>query len=82
MDLTPEQQAEFARELARFPSALRELVQAELAAGNAIEEIGHSFPAPPVGAYIKLALVLVTRQPVSSQGPRAARSAAGWRRRA
>ena len=68
MDITPEQQPEFARELDKFPSALRELVQAELAAGNAIEEIGHSFPAPAIGAYIKLARVLVTRQPVSGQG--------------
>lgn len=50
MHLTAEQQ----QELARFPVPLRALVEAELAAGNHIEEIGHTHPAPPVGAYIKL----------------------------
>lgn len=49
--LTPEQESE----LAKFPEALRALIETELAAGNAIVEIGHSFPAPPAGAYILLA---------------------------
>ena len=64
MHLTADQHAE----LARFPGALRELVHAELAAGNAIEGIGHSFPAPPVGAYVLLARALATRPAASGQG--------------
>lgn len=64
MNLTPEQQ----EELAHFPEVLRALVEAEVAAGNAIEEIGHSFPAPPVGAYVKLAKKVVTRARASAGG--------------
>lgn len=64
MHLTADQHAE----LARFPGALRDLVRAELAAGNAIEDIGHSFPAPPVGAYVLLARALTTRPAASGQG--------------
>ena len=51
MNLTPEQQKEFAR----FPAALRALVEAELAVGNAIAAIENGFPAAPCGASIKLA---------------------------
>ncbi|KQW52221.1 MULTISPECIES: hypothetical protein [unclassified Roseateles] len=64
MHLTAEQHAD----LARFPCALRDLVHAELAAGNAIEDIGHSFPAPPVGAYVLLVRALTTRPVASGQG--------------
>lgn len=52
---------QFAKEVAKFPEVLRELIEAELAAGNAIAELSYSFPAPPVGAYVKLA------RPVSSR---------------
>ena len=48
-------------ELDKFPLALRLLVETELASGNAIIEVGHSFPAPPAGAYIKLANKVSTR---------------------
>ena len=48
-------------ELAKFPVALRTLIETELASGNSIVEIGHSFPAPPAGAYIKLASIVSTR---------------------
>lgn len=48
-------------ELANFPVALRSLIEAELASGNAIVEIGHTFPAPPAGAYIMLASKVSTR---------------------
>jgi hypothetical protein len=58
---------QFAKELAAFPNALRQLVETELKAGNAIAELSHGFPAAPCGAYVKLA------QPV---GPRR-RKAAG-----
>lgn len=51
MDLTPDQQ----RELGKFPSPLRSLVEAELAAGNGIAAIENGFPAAPCGASIKLA---------------------------
>lgn len=47
--------AEFAKEFATFPAALRALVEAELAAGNSIVAIEHGFPAAPCGASIKLA---------------------------
>lgn len=46
MNLTPEQ----TKELAEFPPVLRALVEAELAAGNAIVEIAHGHPGPPVSA--------------------------------
>ncbi len=62
--LTTEQQ----RELAKFPEVLRRLVDAELAAGNQIMEVGHSFPAPPVGAYVRLAKKVTTRMRSSDEG--------------
>lgn len=52
---------EYARELAAFPPGLRALVEAELAAGNAIADIGHHFPAAPCGAFILLARPVGTR---------------------
>jgi len=53
--------AEFTRSVAAFPPALQSLLEAELAAGNAIVELASCFPAPPVGAYIKLARPVSTR---------------------
>ena len=47
--------------LAAFPPALRELIAAELAAGNALAEFGAGFPAPAIGAYVKLAQPVTTR---------------------
>jgi hypothetical protein len=55
--LSPEQ----SRQLAEFPPILQELVRAELAAGNCIEELGGGFPAPPVGACVRLAARVTTR---------------------
>lgn len=49
-----------AAEIARMPQGLRALLEAELAAGNAIVEVGHSFPAPPVGASFLLAKPVTT----------------------
>lgn len=57
MNLSPQQN----KELSEFPKALRDLVDAELAVGNTIVELGHGFPAAPCGAYIKLS------QPVSAR---------------
>src|ERR1700712_2310954 len=48
------------KEIAALPAVLRSLLEAELAAGNEIAEVGHSFPAPPAGAYFKLAKPLLT----------------------
>ncbi|MEO7412595.1 MAG: hypothetical protein ABIZ81_04500 [Opitutaceae bacterium] len=53
--------AQFEKEFAQFPVVLRELVTAELAAGNTIAEFSHGFPAAPCGAYIKLARAVTTR---------------------
>src|SRR3954468_3034164 len=47
--------------LAEFPAVLRKLLKAELAAGNSITEIASCFPAPPAGAYAKLAKRITTR---------------------
>lgn len=55
-------------ELEKFPEALKSLVEAELAAGNAVVEVGHSFPAPPVGAYIQLANKVTTRKRATIDG--------------
>jgi hypothetical protein len=64
MKLTAEQE----KELKNFPPALRALVERELEAGNSIKEIGHSFPAPPAGAYFKMAKKVTTRPRVSGSG--------------
>lgn len=55
-------------ELDDFPPLLRALLDAELAAGNAIVEIGHAFPSPPVGAWVKLAKPVSTRPRRSGDG--------------
>ena len=64
MTITAEQEAE----LAKFPLSLRFLVENELAFGNAIIEIGHGFPSPPAGAYIKLAKKVSTRARADGDG--------------
>lgn len=43
------------QQLAEFPAPLRELVEAELQAGNSIVAIENGFPAAPCGASVKLA---------------------------
>ncbi|QQS11620.1 MAG: hypothetical protein IPK81_18915 [Rhodospirillales bacterium] len=60
--------AEDARELQRFPPALRALIDDELAAGNAVVEVGGGFPAPPAGALVKLARQVTTRPRESGGG--------------
>jgi hypothetical protein len=45
----------------QLPNVLKSLLEAELAAGNKVTEVGHSFPAPPIGAYIKLAKPVSTK---------------------
>lgn len=51
-----------------MPRVLRALLEAELDAGNAIIEVGHSHPAPPSGAYFKLARQVTTRPRTSGDG--------------
>ncbi|MFO0857773.1 MAG: hypothetical protein U0640_10500 [Phycisphaerales bacterium] len=64
MQLTPEQK----NELARFPAELRAVIEAELAAGNTIEEVGHSHPAPPAGAYFKFTKKVTTHPHAAGKG--------------
>ncbi|MBK8948425.1 MAG: hypothetical protein IPM68_06075 [Flavobacteriales bacterium] len=45
----------FRQQLAEFPAPLRELVEAEIQAGNSIVAIENGFPAAPCGASVKLA---------------------------
>ena len=56
------------KEMEALPPVLRALLEAELAAGNSIAEIGHTFPAPPVGAFFQLAQPLLTRPRSSGDG--------------
>ena len=60
--------AHFEKAFAAFPLKLRNLVKAELAAGNSIVEIGGGFPAPPVGACLKLAKLVSTRPRQKAKG--------------
>lgn len=52
---------EHAKEFAGFPAVLRDLVLAEIAAGNEVAEFSHGHPAAPCGAYIRLARAVTTR---------------------
>lgn len=45
----------FRQQIAEFPAPLRQLIEAELQAGNAIVAIENGFPAAPCGASVKLA---------------------------
>lgn len=60
--------AQFEKAFAAFPLQLRNLVKAELAAGNRIVEISGGFPAPPVGACLKLAKLVSTRPRQKAKG--------------
>jgi hypothetical protein len=59
---------ELQEEANAFPPVLRALLDVELAAGNEIAELGHGFPSPPVGAYIKLKRPISTRARASGDG--------------
>ncbi|MCW5770513.1 MAG: hypothetical protein KIT16_02670 [Rhodospirillaceae bacterium] len=52
--------------LADFPMALRALIEAECAAGNAVIEIGHGFPAAPIAAFARLERPVATRPRTSA----------------
>lgn len=51
-DMIPEP---YTQQVAAFPAPLRELIEAELKAGNHIVAIEHGFPAAPCGASVRLA---------------------------
>lgn len=57
---------QFRAEADRLPTALRALLDAELAAGNEIVEVASCFPAPPAGVYFMLAHPVSTRPRASS----------------
>ena len=59
---------EFVERFAAFPLKLRNLVLAEIAAGNSIVEIGSGFPAPPAGACLKLTKLVSTRPRKKAKG--------------
>jgi hypothetical protein len=59
---------DYQKDFEAFPARLKQLLEAELAAGNEIAEFGHGFPAPPAGAYIKLAKPLLSRPRASGNG--------------
>ena len=58
----------FSKDADALPSSLRKLLDAEIAAGNKIIEVGHTFPAPPAGAYFKLSNPVTTRPHESGEG--------------
>src|SRR5215510_16044479 len=64
MDIPPQ----YLKDIESMPQALRSLVESEILAGNAIVEVGHSFPAAPVGCYVKLARPVSSRPRQSSEG--------------
>jgi hypothetical protein len=61
-------------DLDAFPPALRQVLDAELAAGNSIVEVGHHHPAAPCGAFVMLASPVTTH-------PRANTDAIGFYQR-
>ena len=64
MSIAPEHRQDFEA----MPAALRKLLEAELVAGNEVVEVAHCFPAPPAGAYFKLANKVSTRPRASGDG--------------
>jgi len=59
--MTEDDRARFQHILKDFNLALRQMVEAELSAGNSIVYAVDGHPAPPAGGMIKLALDLITR---------------------
>jgi hypothetical protein len=59
---------EFRPDVDALPPVLRALLDAELAAGNQIVRRRYDTPAPPVGAFLQLALRVSTRPRASGDG--------------
>ncbi len=51
-----------------FPAALRELIEAELNAGNTIVQQSNTFPAPPAGTWVMLEKPVTTRPRQTAEG--------------
>lgn len=66
--MKPNALSEFDAPLQQSPEWLQTLLAAELAAGNEVTEVFHSFPAPPAGACFRLAKPLITRSPQAEDG--------------
>lgn len=58
----------FQHDVDALPPLLRALLDAELAAGNGIADVGHSFPAPPIGAFFLLEREVSTRPRATGDG--------------
>jgi hypothetical protein len=59
--------AEYRADVDAMSPALKQLLRDELDAGNTIASVGHSFPAPPVGAFVMLARAVTTRPRASGE---------------
>jgi len=59
---------EFRKDADSFPPVLRNLLDAELEAGNQIAKAGHTFPAAPVGAYFVMTGPIATRKRATGDG--------------
>ncbi len=58
---------QYTQAIAKFPRMLQDLIQAELAAGNNIVEIGPGHPAPMNGTRLMLAKPLLSRPRASDE---------------
>ncbi len=56
------------QEIAAFPAALPELIEAELSSGNSSITLSRTFPAPPNGACLKLENPVSTRPRQTADG--------------
>ena len=61
---------EYLKDFQATPPALQEMLRAELGVGNSIVEVGHGFPAAPIGAYFLLEKLVTTRVRESKDGLR------------
>ncbi len=62
--------AEFLADANQLPAEIRSILDAELSAGNRIVQVGHSFPAPPIGAYFILEKPVTTHPRTTGGGVR------------
>lgn len=58
----------FQKDVDALPAVVRALLEQELEAGNEIDSVSHTFPAPPVGAAIMMARPISTRPRASGDG--------------
>lgn len=58
----------FRKDVDALPPLIRQLLDAELAVGNELISVSHTFPAPPVGVALVLARPIPTRRRASGDG--------------